>query len=327
MAQEIRQVTTSYVHPTDPNLLNIHKALVYRDSEPHLRVTLGSDNITITGDVNLVDTVSVNSTPEDPVHVHLTEVGTSGLLAVPYLPIGGTVTVTNTSFAISNFPTTSTVYQGTTPWVVTGTVNIGTMPEVEIKNDVGNPVPVSGTVTATITDVITVVVNEDAGELYAFNNHATNVHRGWTMDDVMRPVISIRLNPDTTTSATLMKIIEYEIGNNNANQSTIMYEWYEGDLTIAGAAIPAWSTVHDTAATQYRVYQDRYSSNQGNTFTHPSAVMRHSGIIIGKNTEGDGIAKPLTGGATGKTWTLCMKRLDNGTELDVWFAFTFKELT
>ena len=124
-----------------------------------------------------------------------------------------------------------------------------------------------------------------------------------------------------------MKIIEYEIGNNNANQSTIMYEWYEGDLTIAGAAIPAWSTVHDTAATQYRVYQDRYSSNQGNTFTHPSAVMRHSGIIIGKNTEGDGIAKPLTGGATGKTWTLCMKRLDNGTELDVWFAFTFKELT
>jgi hypothetical protein len=182
-------------------------------------------------------------------------------------------------------------------------------------------------VNTTITDVITVVVNDDAGEIFSLNNHATNVHRGWMMDDVMRPVISIRLNPDTTTSATLMKIIEYEIGNNNANQSTIMYEWYEGDLTIAGAAIPDWSTVHDTAATQYRVYQDRYSSNQGNTFTHPSAVMRHSGIIIGKNTEGDGIAKPLTGGATGKTWTLCMKRLDNGTELDVWFAFTFKELT
>jgi len=123
MAQEIRQITTSYVHSTDPNLLNIHKAMVYRDDEPHLRVTLGSDNITITGDVNLVDTVSVNSTPEDPVHVHLTEVGTSGLLAVPYLPIGGTVTVTNTSFAITNFPTTSTVYQGTSPWTVTGNVN------------------------------------------------------------------------------------------------------------------------------------------------------------------------------------------------------------
>ena len=191
-----------------------------------------------------------------------------------------------------------------------------------------NPFPITGNVNTTITDVITVVVNDDAGEIFGLNNHATNVHRGWMMDDVMRPVISIRLNPATTTSATLTKIVEYEIGNNNANQSTIMYEWYEGDLTIAGAAIPAWSTVHDTAATQYRVYQDQYSSNQGNTFTIPSGtVMRHSGIIIGKNTEGDGIAKAITGGATGKMLTLCMKRLDNSTELDVWFAFTFKELS
>ena len=190
-----------------------------------------------------------------------------------------------------------------------------------------NPFPVTGNVTATITDVITVVVNDDAGEIFGLNNHATAVHRGWVMDDTMRPVISFRLNPATTTSATQMKIVEYEIGNNNANQSTIMYEWYEGDLTIAGAAIPAWSTVHDTAATQYRVYQDQYSSNQGNTFTIPSGtVMRHSGIIIGKNTEGDGIAKALTGGNTGKMMTLCMKRLDNATELDVWFAFTFKEI-
>jgi hypothetical protein len=188
----------------------------------------------------------------------------------------------------------------------------------EIKNDVGNPIPVTGTLS----------LSEDAGEIFALNNHATAVHRGWVMDDTMRPVISIRLNPATTTSASQMKIIEYEIGNNNANQSTIMYEWYEGDLTISGATIPAWSAVHDTAATQYRVYQDQYSSNQGNTFTVPSGtVLRHSGIVIGKNTEGDGIAKALTGGATGKMMTLCMKRLDNATELDVWFAFTFKEIT
>jgi len=65
----------------------------------------------------------------------------------------------------------------------------------------------------------------------------------------------------------------------------------------------------------------------GNTFTIPSGtVLRHSGIIIGKNTSGDGIEKPLVGGATGKIWTLCLKRLDNATKLDVWFAFTFKEL-
>lgn len=174
---------------------------------------------------------------------------------------------------------------------------------------------------------IPVVATEDSGEFFAFNNHSGAVHRGWVMDDVMRPVVSIRLNPSTTTSNTLMKIDEYEIGNNNANQSTIMYEWYEGDLTISGASIPAWTNVHDSAATQYRIYQDQYSSNQGNTFTVPAGtVLRHSGIIIGKNTEGDGIDKALTGGDTGKIWTLCMKRLDNATELDVWFAFTIREL-
>ena len=50
-------------------------------------VTLGSENITITGDVNVGTTVSVTSTPEDPVHTHVTEVGTSGILVRPNLPI------------------------------------------------------------------------------------------------------------------------------------------------------------------------------------------------------------------------------------------------
>jgi hypothetical protein len=256
---------SNYVHPQESNLLNIHKAMEYLDDgKPALRVKSNiQGDITITGEVTIPGTISVTSTPEDPVHIHLTEVGTSGILDVPYLPIGGTVTITNTSFAITNFPTTSTVYQGTIPWVttitnwpalqyvngtlyavqsgtwsvgvtgsvtvtnftstvnvaslpaitgtvvvsnftstvhvdnfptsvtvtnftstvfvsntvtvsntsfavtnfpttstvyqgtspwtITGTVNIGTMPEVEIKNDVGNPVPISGNVTATIT--------------------------------------------------------------------------------------------------------------------------------------------------------------------------------
>ena len=314
MVQDIRQVTTSYVHPTDPNLLNIHKAMEYRDNQPHLRVTLGSDTITINGDVNLVDNVRVNNSTTNPVPVFLTNPLTTSTVYQGTIPWVTTVT---------NFPTTSTVYQGTTPWVVTGTVNIGTMPEVEIKNDVGNPVPVSGTVTATITDVITVVVNEDAGELYAFNNHATNVHRGWTMDEVMRPVASFQNG--SASAADIIKIVEYEIGNNNANQSTIVYEWYEGPLTISGAAIPAWTTfgLHS----QYRVYQDRYQSNTGNTFTVPAGTyQRHSGIIIGKNTSGDEGPANLHGGGSPNMLTLCMRRVDNSTKLDVWFAFTVKEL-
>ena len=330
--------STAYVHPDEPNLLNLHKAMDYNDDgEPHLRVSLGSDNITITGDVNLVDTVSVNSTPEDPVHTHITEVGTSGLLAVPYMPIQGTVSIgsdgtvslsANTlsalenitvggSVSVSNFPATQAVtgtfWQATQP--VSGTVTV---------QDGGGSITVDGTVTATITDVITVIAEEDPGELYSFNNHATNTNRGWTMDEVMRPVVSFQNG--SASAADIIKILEYEIGNNNANQSTIVYEWYEGPLTISGAAIPAWTTFGQHS--QYRVYQDRYQSNTGNTFTVPAGTyMRHSGIIIGKNTSGDEGPANLRGGDSRNMLTLCMRRVDNATKLDVWFAFTVKELT
>ena len=295
--------STNYVHPNEPNLLNVHKAMTYdpANGEPHLRVTLGSDNITVSGNVNLVEAVRVNNTEAQRIPVYLV----------------GNVLVVN---------------QGTTPWVVGGNVSITqmpgvaitSMPEVEIKNDSGNPIPVTGNVTATITDVITVIAEEDPGELYAFNNHATNTNRGWTMDEVMRPVASFQNG--SASAADIIKIVEYEIGNNNANQSTIVYEWYEGPLTISGAAIPAWTTfgVHS----QYRVYQDKYSSNQGNTFTVPAGTyQRHSGIIIGKNTSGDEGPANLHGGGSPNMLTLCMRRVDNSTKLDVWFAFTVKELT
>jgi len=168
----------------------------------------------------------------------------------------------------------------------------------------------------------TVIVAEEAGNLYSFNNHATNTNRGWTMDDTMRPVASFKNG--SPNLADLIKIVEYEIGNNNASASTIIYEWYEGDITISGAAVPAWTTfgVHS----QYRVYQDKYSSNAGNTFTPNGAIMRHSGIIIGKNAAADEAPASMHGGGTPNMLTLCMRRVDNSTKLDVWFAFTIKEL-
>jgi len=182
-----------------------------------------------------------------------------------------------------------------------------------------NPLPV------TLSNIITVITQAPAGNLFAFNNHATNTNRGWTMDDTMRPVVSIRVANTATSITDLAEIIEYEIGNNNASSSTIVYEWYEGDLIFSGAAIPAWISVGTKC--QYRVYQDKYSSNTGNTFTPNSAIMRHSGIIIGKNASGDEGPATMYGGATPNTLTLCMRRVDNATKLDAWFAFTTKELT
>jgi hypothetical protein len=254
-----------------------------------LPVSLGGANITIIGNTNIVDTVTVRSSPEDPVHVHLTEIGASGnLVALGYrsMPVQGNVYLSNNSSTVS----------------------------------VSNPLPVS----ATIANIITVVAEKAAGNLFAINNHAINTNRGWTMDETMRPVVSFRVS-NTRPITELTEIMEYEIGNNNANQSTIVYEWYEGELAISGAAIPAWTSVGNR--TQYRIYQDKYSSNQGNTFTPNSSVMRHSGIIIGKNTSGDEGPATMYGGTTPNMLTLCMRRVDNTTKLDVWFAFTFKELT
>ena len=424
----------------DPNLNNLHNAMEYNSTsgKPQIRVSIG-EGIEITGTVNVPGIIQVQSSPEDPVDIHIRQVGTSGILDVPYLPIQGSITGTvsigsNGVVSLSSDTLTAlervTVDQGTNPWIisknstanssdnpinvqfnnstigvtgsfwqatqpvsiasmpstpvtgdfwqatqpvsltslpdssvtiknaslavtgtfwqatqpvsidtmpttpvtgtfwqatqpVSGSVSISSLPEVEIKNDSGNPIPVTGNVTATITDVITVITEEDPGELYAFNNHATNANRGWMMDNTMRPVVSFQNG--SVSAADIIKILEYEIGNNNANQSTIVYEWYEGPLTISGAAIPAWTTfgVHS----QYRVYQDQYSSNQGNTFTVPAGTyLRHSGIIIGKNTSGDEGPANLRGGDSRNMLTLCMRRVDNATKLDVWFAFTVKEL-
>lgn len=171
---------------------------------------------------------------------------------------------------------------------------------------------------------------EEPGNYYSFNNHSLHTNRGWTMDDTMRPVLSVRVNTynidsSATTVSDISKIYEYEIGNNNANSSTIVYEWYDGDITITGATIPSWTDIGNK--TQYRIYEDKYSSNTSNTFTKNSSNLFHSGIIIGKNSSDDALPVNMLGGNTPNMLTLCVKRVDNATKLDVWFSINLKELT
>jgi hypothetical protein len=108
--------STDYVHSDEPNLLNIHKAMQYRnDGTPELRVNSTFEgNIVISGNVNIPGEVTVSSTPENPVHVHLTELGTFGNLTT-FVPIQGNVVVSGGNL---------TVQQGTTPWVTTGNANV-----------------------------------------------------------------------------------------------------------------------------------------------------------------------------------------------------------
>lgn len=101
------------------NMLATKDGGVVSNTNP-LPVTLGSENVTITGNVNIGATVEISNDHGSPIPTHA-------------------------HFYDEN----DDEYTAANPFTVNGTVNIGTMPEVEIKNDTGNPIPVTGTVSVT----------------------------------------------------------------------------------------------------------------------------------------------------------------------------------
>ena len=165
--------------------------------------------------------------------------------------------------------------------------------------------PVSGNVIATIS--------EQLPQIYTFHNFGIFTHRGWTMSDNLIPMLTIRAK---STASQTVKILEYELGNNNNNSSTIGYVWYE-DATITGT-VPAFSSVNADA--EYRFYTDAFGSNTPNGFT--GGTKRHSGIVIGKNSEAETTLSNIPLTANGKTLTMCVQRLDSATKLDLWTAIT-----
>lgn len=155
--------STSYVHPDEPNLLNLHKAMEYDvDGIPHVRVSLGSDNITISGNVNVLDSVRINNTEAQMIPVYLVgnvltvTQGTtpwyananiigniSGITSLP--AISGNVSLTGNLAGVSTLPAVTgnvhvygnvsidqlpyirgnvSVTQGTSPWIVQGNVTV-----------------------------------------------------------------------------------------------------------------------------------------------------------------------------------------------------------
>ena len=137
----------------DSRLQNLTNAL-YLDLNNDVVVRTGfAGNIVISGNVNVPGTIHVDSTPQDPVHVHLTELGTYGNLT-SFVPVGGNVSITQMP-----------------------AVSIASLPEVEIKNDSGNPVPISANTSANSpTNRIYVSMQTDA--VAADSNYFMNVARG-----------------------------------------------------------------------------------------------------------------------------------------------------
>jgi hypothetical protein len=69
------------------------------DTDHRLPVDIGNTTISISGNVNVntPNTVTVQSSPEDPVDIHIRQVGNSGILTTSYLPIGGNVVIYNSN--------------------------------------------------------------------------------------------------------------------------------------------------------------------------------------------------------------------------------------
>jgi hypothetical protein len=167
--------------------------------------------------------------------------------------------------------------------------------------------------TAAVSGSITATILEQVPEIYTIHNFGIFTHRGWTMSDNLIPMLTIRAK---TTASKTVKILEYELGNNNANSSTVAYVWYE-DATVTGT-VPAFSSVNTDA--EYRFYTDAYGSNTPNGFT--GGTKRHGGIVIGKNSEAETTLSNIPLSANGKNLTLCVQRLDSATKLDLWTAIT-----
>ena len=207
-----------------------------------LPVTLGSTNITIIGNTNIIDTVTVLSTPENPVHTHITEIGTSGNLlsqGIDYMPIFGNVRIDSGNVAIfGNIAGITTLPNiNVNPYTLTGitnNVNINTYSLTGITNNVNvNAVTVTGitnnvninTYSLTgITNNVNVVVQGNISGITSLPNISGNVHVygnvGIDGNVNVNPISvtgitsNINVNP---LSVTVTSIPEVEIKNDVGN--------------------------------------------------------------------------------------------------------------
>lgn len=271
--------STAYEHPQESNLLNIHKVMQYNAmGQPVARVHV--DGISLEGNV-IIDTVSLSSSTLAALEtVNVVQSSTpwiiSGTVIVSNFTstvrISNTVTISNTSFAITNFPTTSTVYQGTIPWVTTvtnwpalqyvngviyavqsGTWNVGVSGSVIVSNftstvSVSNTVTVNqGTTPWIITG--TVAVGSISGTVEVMPGGATAVSAfGEPYGITIQPVLQL----DSIYGVTSEVIQTYTTGTGS---------------TLVPPDVPVWTVKSGNTLGSYGVLRSkrflRYRPGQG----------------------------------------------------------------
>ena len=137
-------------------------------------VSLGSSNISIGGTVVIPGSIEISNDEGNPLptHTHLYDENDDEYTASNPFTIDGTVNIgTGTTIDVNVLNPVTTVTVGGTVSIgntvdVSGTVNIGTMPEVEIKNDTGNPIPVTGTVSLSSANPLPVTLPAMSGDAF-----------------------------------------------------------------------------------------------------------------------------------------------------------------
>jgi hypothetical protein len=133
-----------------------------------LPVTLGSSNVNITANgsinVNVPNTIVVNSSPQEPVHVHITEIGNSGLLQdlnISYMPILGNVNIRHSNSANITasvpLPVTGNLIISTISSNVT--VSINNFPTTQNVSFANQSVTITGNIAAITANVVVSVNN------------------------------------------------------------------------------------------------------------------------------------------------------------------------
>lgn len=224
--------STAYLHPQERNLLDLHTAMQYRaDGTPELRVNSTFDgNIIISGNVNIPGNVQVFSDPNNPVHTHVTEIGTSGILNVPWLPVAGNVTIDGNANVVvqGNISGITTLPAITGNVGVSGNVEISRMPSINGNVQIwdgGNSITVDGNVTATITGTSTFTLG--TGSTDAFGRLRTS-------------------QPYTLFDSRARYYDHNEFSNVNATGGTVVYDANSSTYQLNVTAANGSSVIRET---------------------------------------------------------------------------------
>jgi len=273
--------------------------------------------IPVNGSVTVTDITTTN-----PVNVAIA----SGNIASIDSTVNTSVIGTVNTYIDGGTVTVSTACSSPIDVVVSGNVaGIDSTINTAIKHSngasisTGDPLPVTASIKHSNGAIIstgdplpvTASIINPVSSIYTFNNFDIETHRGWTVSDTLIPVFSVRAKSSATHN---VNITNYEVLNNGSSSSTVGYVWIE-DADIS-ESVPSWNSLNTEA--EYRFYTDAYDSNTPNGVS--GGIQRHSGIAVGKNSSTESDIGNINMIAEGVTLTLCLKRLDSATKLDVWVA-------